>query len=135
MVFAPVSLVACGSPPDFGAIGDAVARGIAESLECSGDFAGQGTLTSGGAACPATTSFEISTLADGGVTPPGCSPEYSASPASPCLWNCVEASGETRTASFSVSDDGAFDGVLTIATSGDGGDNLTCVYDWSGNAQ
>jgi hypothetical protein len=129
-----VSLAACGSPPDFGAIGAAVAQGVARGLECSGDFTGKGTLTSGGAACPATTSFEISTLADGGVSPPGCTPEYSASPGSPCLWTCVEASGGTLTASYSVSEDASFEGVLTIVTSGDGGDTLTCVYDWSGNA-
>jgi len=124
-----------GGPWSFDAIGTAVASGIADALECSGDFAGKGTLTSGGAACPATTSFEISTLTDGGGLPPGCSPEDSASPSSPCLWKCDEASGGTVTASYSVSEDGAFDGVLTIVTSGDGGDILTCVYDWSGTAQ
>src|SRR5580704_8841811 len=97
-----VALAACYSPPDFGDIGAAVARGIAEGLQCSGDFNGKGTLTSGGAPCPVTTSFEVATLADGGVSPPGCSPDYLASPGSPCLWTCVEASGETRTISYSV---------------------------------
>ena len=130
-----VSLAACGSPPDFDAIGAAAARGIAEGIECSGDFTGKGTLTSGGAACPATTSFEISTFADGGVSPPGCSPEYSASPALPCVWKCDEASGGTRTASYSVSEDASFHGVMTVVPSGDGGDSLTCVYDWSGKAK
>jgi hypothetical protein len=129
------SVAACVSPPDFGDIGAAVARGIAEGIECNGDFAGNAALTSGGATCPATTSFEISTFADGGVSPPGCSFEYAASPGSPCEWNCVEASGDRLTATLSVSDDASFDGVLTIAPSGDGGDVPTCVYDWSGNAK
>jgi hypothetical protein len=128
-----VSLAACGSPPDFEAIGAAAARGVAEAIECTGDFTGEGTLTSGGAACPATTSFEISTSADGGVSPPGCRLEYSASLAPPCLWRCVDASGGTRTANFSVSEDASFDGVLTVVTSGDGGEVLACVYDWSGH--
>jgi hypothetical protein len=56
----------------------------------------------------------------------------SPSPGSPCLWTCVEASGGTRTASYSVLEDGSVDGVLTIVASGDGGDSLTCVYDWTG---
>ena len=126
-----LSLAACDPPPDYDAIGAAAARGIADALECSGDFTGNGTLTSGGAACPATTSFEISTLGDGGVSPPGCSPAAPASQSSPCLWTCVEASGGTLTLDFSVSPDASVDGVLTIVTPGDGGDPLTCVYHWS----